>query len=429
MAEGLNKEGLTHLWGGIKQKLNEKQDELTGTPGQIVGVNDAGEAQVLTLQAGENVSIEQKDGVITISIIRAEVPAHIYGVEWDGTSTTKLSRTDAAAEFTDPVPYVAGMAAEQCGSPFDKLQPWAGMVKVEDAEAGTLVAIPKFWYKWTQNGSTLKLQIADYPAEGFYVSPAHADRGDGKGERDIVYVGRYHCHTSNYKSQTGGLPKAEITRSVARTAIHNLGATIWQSDLAMHLTIQMLYLVEFADWDSQSKIGFGCSNKNEVQNMGYTDSMPYHTGTTQASRTAYGLGTQYRYIEGLWDDIHDWMDGCYYSSSGMSVIMNPSSFSERENGTVVGMPITDWIAAFNVAEAGGLQWIIPSSTSGGGESVYVPDYWNFDASYPCLFCGGYYKQTLKHGLFYVSCGTAGGLSVAIGCRLQKLPDPEEAASA
>ena len=62
--------------------------------------------------------------------------------------------------------------------------------------------------------------------------------------------------------------------------------------------------------------------------MGYTDNMTYHTGTTQSSRTSYGLGEQYRHIEGLWDNVYDWLDGCYYDANGLNIILNPSSFSD-----------------------------------------------------------------------------------------------------
>ena len=102
--------------------------------------------------------------------------SHIYGVEWDGTSTTVWSRTDGAASFVDPTPYVSG--ASSYNSPFDNLYPWNGMVRVTDSTAGELVAIPKFWYKWTRSGNTMKLQIADKYVDGFSVSPAHMDRGD-----------------------------------------------------------------------------------------------------------------------------------------------------------------------------------------------------------------------------------------------------------
>lgn len=342
----------------------------------------------------------------------------IYGVQWDGTSTTAMSRTDAAAGFTDPVPAVNNGSGS---SPFDNLQPWAGMVRVSDSEAGELVAIPKFYYKWTKSGNTLKLQIADGQVDGFYVSPAHADRGDGKGERDIVYVGRYHCHTSNYKSQTGGKPKASITRSAARSGIHNLGATVWQFDLAMRQTIQMLYLVEFADWNSQTKIGYGCGNNSATENMGTTDGMSYHTGTKQSSRTTYGVGVQYRNIEGLWDNVYDWMDGCYYNI-GLNIIMNPNNFSDSANGTLVGKPSSGYPTVMSVADASGVQWMYPT-TANGSNTTYIPDKWNFFASNPCLRCGGSYVQDLDRGLFYVACVSTSSMSssAGVGCRLQKLP--------
>lgn len=344
---------------------------------------------------------------------------HIYGVVWDGTSTTVWSRTDEAASFVNPTPYRAG--ATSYGSPFDNLYPWSGMVRVTDAVAGELVAIPKFWYKWTKSGNSLKLQIADKETDGFHVSPAHADRGDGKGERDIVYIGRYHCNTNNYKSQSGVKPKANITRSTARTSIHNLGSNIWQSDIQMRMTIWMLYLVEFADWNSQKTIGKGCGNNSATENMGYTDSMPYHTGTTLASRDSYGLGTQYRYIEGLWDNVYDWGDGCYYNSNGLNIINTPSSFSDNSGGTAVGVPSSGWPSAFTVATVAGLEWVIYPTASGGSETTYSADSWGFNASSPCLCFGGCYYQDGYRGLFFVSCASASGSGANIGCRLQKLP--------
>ena len=344
---------------------------------------------------------------------------HIYGVVWDGTSTTVWSRTDEAASFVNPTPYRAG--ATSYGSPFDNLYPWSGMVRVTDAVAGELVAIPKFWYKWTKSGNSLKLQIADKETDGFHVSPAHADRGDGKGERDIVYIGRYHCNTNNYKSQSGVKPKANITRSTARTSIHNLGSNIWQSDIQMRMTIWMLYLVEFADWNSQKTIGKGCGNNSATENMGYTDSMPYHTGTTLASRDSYGIGTQYRYIEGLWDNVYDWGDGCYYNSNGLNIINTPSSFSDNSGGTAVGVPSSGWPSAFTVATVAGLEWVIYPTASGGSETTYSADYWYFSASDPCLCFGGSYGQGGYYGLFYVYYASASYSSAVIGCRLQKLP--------
>lgn len=343
----------------------------------------------------------------------------IYGASWDGSSTTKWTRTDAAAGFTDPVPYTAGKTAAQCSSPFDNLQPWAGMVKSERT-GGSMVAIPKFWYKLTQSGSTIKVQIADKATSGFSVSPAHMNRGDGKGERDVVYIGRYHCHTSDWKSKTGGKPKASVTRATARTSIHALGNNIWQADFAMRFTLWLLYIVEFADWNTQKTIGKGCGNNSGTENMGYTDSMPYHTGTTQSNRDTYGLGTQYRNIEGLWDNVLDWCDGCYNNSNGFNLILNPANFSDSSGGTSVGTPCNGWPAGFTVSSAAGFPMFYGSKT-GGSETTYSCDFWHFYTGHPAVFVGGYYGQYGDYGLFCVHCTTASGTDGSIGSRLQELP--------
>ena len=291
------------------------------------------------------------------------------------------------------------------------------MVKSERT-GGTMVSIPKFWYKLTQNGRGMSIQIADRAVEGYSVSPAHMDRGDGHGERDVVYIGRYHCN-GTYKSGTGS-PRVNMTRSSARSGIHNLGSTIWQSDFAMRFTVWLLYIVEFCDWNSQAKIGYGCSPNSNTFAMGYTDSMPYHTGTDQSSRATYG-GTQYRNIEGLWDNVWDWCDGCYYNSNGLNVILNPANFSDGSGGTAVGTPSNGWPSAFTVKTTGGYPLFIPTAAS-GSESTYSCDVWDFDSSYPCLCVGGSYSHDSGYGLFYVSCSAASGYNGHIGCRLQELPN-------
>ncbi len=339
----------------------------------------------------------------------------IYGVSWAGTSDSGMTRTDSAVDFVDPNPAVNNGTGS---SPFDNIMPWSGMKRITDTEAGELVEIPKYWYKWTKSGFTLQLQIANYHEPGFFVSPAHADRGDGKGERDVVYVGRYHC-ASGYKSQTGVLPLANITRSAARSGIHGLGETIWQWDWAINWTIKMLYLVEFAHWNSQEKIGYG-GGGSSTQRMGYTDSMGHHTGTTQANRTTYGFGTQYRYIEGLWGNVYDWVDGCYCNSDGLNVASNPSEFSDDLGGMLVGKPAGGFPTRLEIAEKNGVQWVYPMEAGGNG-TTYIPDRWSFISSKPCLRVGGSYGMSLNCGLFSVEYYGVSSTSGSVGSRLMKLP--------
>ena len=345
--------------------------------------------------------------------------ATVYGAEWDGTSKNTWTRTDAAVDFENPSPAVKNGDGS---SPFDNLMPWSGMQIYEDATAGTLVSIPKYWYKWTRSGKTMKLQIADGPVDGFHVSPAHADRGDGKGERDLVYVGRYHCNTS-FESKAGNLPAVRITRSQARSNIHNLGSTYWQYDFAMYWTIMMLYLVEYADWSIQATIGYGCSPSNQMFNMGATDAMIYHTGTSADSLTTYGC-CQYRHIEGLCDNVFDWCDGIYFSGSAVYCIKNPASFSDTSGGTNVGERATSsgWISGWTNPTADGFEYALYPKETAGSSTTYVCDSSYYSDSGVVLNVGGSYIQAQTYGAFYMyGVGLISESQQVMGCRLQKLP--------
>ena len=390
--------------------INQTTGEVT-----INSVNDTTGTAVITVKvaegtnylAGTDKEVQVKAQFVTI-----------YGVEWDWTSggSTKGTRTDGAAGFGDPNPAVNNGFGS---SPFDNLYPWNGMVK-ETRSGGVMVKEPKYWYKWTKTGKKLKLQIADGPVEGFHVDPVNMDRGDGLGELDFSYIGRYHCG-SDYKSSTNVAQKVNITRSTARSGIHNLGSYIWQMDFAQMWYVGMLFLVEFADWNGQTKIGYGCSQSSSKQNNGRTDSMQYHTGTTAANRTTYGF-TQYRNIEGWWDNVYDWMDGCYYNSNGLNVIKNPAQFSDSGNGVLVGKPAgSGYPSDLAIPTQDGLEWALYPSAVNGSQTTYVPDSWYFSGSYPCLDRGGGYSQGLGHGPFCVGRSSASGSYSDIGCRLQERP--------
>lgn len=390
--------------------INQQTGEVT-----VNSVNDTTGTAVITVKvaAGTNyLAGADKEVQVNAQFVT------IYGVEWDWTSggSTKGTRTDGAAGFSDPNPAVNNGSGS---SPFDNLYPWSGMVK-ETRTGGVMVKEPKYWYKWTKTGKKLKLQIADGPVEGFHVDPVNMDRGDGLGELDFSYIGRYHCASGTYKSETNKAQQTNITRSQARSNIHNLGSNIWQMDFAQMWYVGMLFLVEFADWNGQTAIGYGCSSGNSKQNNGRTDSMQYHTGTTAANRTTYGF-TQYRNIEGWWDNVYDWMDGCYYNSNGLNVIKNPAQFSDSANGVLVGKPVAGYPSDFTIPTQDGLEWALFPSAANGSQTTYVPDSWDYNGGSPCLRHGGYYGQSLGRGPFCVGCNGASGQYSSVGCRLQERP--------
>lgn len=407
--------------GAVSAVSSDTGVAAVSVSGTVVTVSSVGQASgtatvTVTVAEGSNHLAASGTALVTASFVM------IYGVEWDWTDSgpTKGTRTDAAAFFTDPVPAVNNGTGS---SPFDGIMPWAGMKRVTDSQAGELVEIPKFWYKLTQNGDALKIQIAAQVADGFSVSPAHMDRGDGHGERDKVYIGRYHC-ASTYKSTTKVRPVTSITRNTARTKIHALGNTIWQSDFAMRFTIWLLYLVEYADWNSQTCIGYGGNPATDkMENTGYTDGMSYHTGTSLTSREKFGLGTQYRWIEGLWDNCFDWCDGSYNNKDGLNIIMNPQNFSDSSQGVPIGIPSSGIPSAFEISTLAGFPIFYPVASK-GNIGTYTTDTWGFHSSWPCLTAGaGSNSLSLNQGLFSVWYNGATTQSPYVGCRLMKLPNP------
>jgi len=367
----------------------------------------------------------------------AVFPANIYGVSWLVGTNPKLTRTGAAASFADPVPSVNGSAGS---SPFDALMPWAGMQVVEDEFAGAMVSIPKYYYRITREGDTLDVQIADGPAEGFAVSPAHMDRGDGKGERDVVYIARYHCGGTEGRSVSGAMPLGNMTRAQFRESVramcNHYGVTGYsQQDFAMFWTTRLLMLVEYATWNFQAAVGHGCGNGESLEASGKTDSMPYHTGTVGETRDTYCVGVQYRYIEDMWANVGEFIDGWRIGESATEgmyadvyVTINPAEFSDTEGGVLVHTMSEanafGWITDWNVPAIDGYSWAMMPATTNQDESLvgtdYVADFCVFDG--PALISGGSAVEPIPfYGPFVLGGGVASDSDPFYGARLQKLP--------
>ena len=396
-----------------------------------VQIPSYGNWSVLCQREGETAKIARVNvDVVKQYKIAPVEPAYIYGATWNGTESTKWIRTHDAAAFEDPIPYVAG--ASVYSSPFDSILPWSGM-EVSERSGGTMVAIPKFWYKLHKKGNTISVQISSQELYGFSVSPAHMDRGDGGGERDVVYIGRY-LSTGGYKSASGAVPISG-TLSALRDGVHGLGADVWQSDYTMRFTLWLLYLVEFADWNSQAAIGSsgsGAGNTLKEIQTGYTDNIPYHTGTTKTDRDEYGPGIQYRHIEGLWGAAKEFLDGLYYDNNtqDMLIVLNPAEFGSVEKaikawrGLAQGYPKN-----LEISDEKGLFPCLYSTTtfeSQGSGTTYIPDFWYYypstERDYSQNFSCGVPSDNTLEGLFKIFLNEEG---LEGNVRLQELPTAEE----
>lgn len=360
----------------------------------------------------------------------------IFGVCWNyGSSSTALTRLTAANDpnglvntsvTTDPSPAVGTGSGS---SPFDSYMPWKGMeeyniisnaVSYKKGETGfsrtsndTVVYIPEFYYKIVDDATNSKryFYIADSEMTGFTKHP-----GSGR------YVGKYHTITGYY-SKSGSQPLTNITSATARANSKAKGSNWSQYDFATYSAIVLLYLVEFADWNSQSKIGQGCGSGSKVNNGG-CDSMDYHTGTSASSRTTTGP-VQYRNIEGLWSNVFDWVDGINMNSRSVYICTTPANFADNTttNYTETGitLPSSDgYIKAMGYSSAA--PWAMVPSANGGSATTYVPDYVYSYSGWRALYVGGYYNSHAAYGLmFFDAYNDSSFSSDNIGARLLFIP--------
>lgn len=333
----------------------------------------------------------------------------VFGVCWDtsnsSTALTRLTKTSDPYGFvtkdvtTEPVPAVGTGSGS---SPFDRFAPWNGMKQCKMDATGKvlswigdanwssistnfrMVYIPEFYVAYKSSGTKKYFYISEKLKAGFSKHP-----GSGK------FVGRY-ILSGNNSSEPGYYPEVNITRSAARNKTKNIGSSKWHLyDFATYCAIIWLYLIEFANWDCQSKIGRGFVSGSSSTPSGNTDSMAYHTGCAGSGDTAI----QYRWIENLWGNVYQWVDGFNADGTTAYYCTDPSQYADdtttgyMQIGT---LPASGWIKDLTVTDNG---LLIPK-TVGGSETTFIPDYAYSSSGWRVLYVGGYWGSGSYAGLLY-----------------------------
>ncbi len=384
-------------------------------------VTEYGAWTVKATQAGKASSSE----VIQVDAVKKyQVTLHyasVFGVCWNpSNASTALARLTQSSDpngfvtvniNAEPVPAVGTGAGS---SPFDRYAPWnqmdeynivngdtVGPCKGDDGfsrQKDTMVYIPEFYFKITDNGGKRYFYIADRPKDGFEKHP-----GSGK------YLGRY-TTSEDKMSRTGAAPWVDMDIATARSASMAKGDKWSQYDYATWCAVWLLYLVEFADWDSQKKIGRGIVDKTWQEgkdNTGGTDTMTYHTG--RAAGTDGKTAVQYRHLENLWGNVYQWVDGITYQAyADWSDVHICLDYKKYADATTVGYECIaseiyadGWISGLELCPDA--PWAFIPSAANGSETTFIPDYvWNSTDDWYCLYVGGYWDYGSDAGLFCFS---------------------------
>lgn len=335
--------------------------------------------------------------------------ANVFGMVWDtSNSSTALTRltpeTDpygfvTMAVTTEPVPAVGTGSGS---SPFDSYAPWSGMKECNLNASGTVTAwkgdssfarsndytmvfVPEFYVAAKRNGTKQYFYVSDKPKTGMTKHP-----GSGK------YVGRYHMNSGGY-SISSPYPWANITRLTARNKAKSVGSKFHLYDFATYCAIIFLYVVEFADWNCQNKIAYGRVNQSSAITSGKTDTMVYHTGTAGSIISDGAAECQYRWIENLWGNVYQWVDGFNANGTTVYYCTDPSKYADdtATGYTKIGtLPASGYIKDLIVTDNG---LLIPKTT-GGSETTYIPDYMWSSSGWRVLCVGGDWSYGANAGL-------------------------------
>ena len=350
---------------------------------------------------------------------------HIYGVSKTYTDAgTSWTRTDEAVGLS----ATAGVGTSGYSSDFDDLMPWSGMVRETLSTGDVMVKIPKFYYKRTRSGSVETIQIADGEAEGFTLHPLFTPDG-GTTVYDYVHIGAYHTG-SGYVSKTGLAPLVNITRPACRSGSAGKGTGWSQYDIAALSALQMLYDVEFADNDSQTKLGRGyCDGNSSAINSGACDSM-YSAGvySGRPSGTDGKTAVMYRGIENPFGNVWQWVDGVNWNGGTYCVCFDPTKYADdtATNYTQLSYTgATNWSSSYITQE--GLDTnnpavMLPSAAGSGSASTYLCDACWSNPGWRVCVAGGYWRDGSDVGLFTVNLYHDSSFALSyFGGRLLKRP--------
>jgi len=165
-------------------------------------------------------------------------------------------------------------------------------------------------------------------------------------------------------------------------------------DLAAWCALELLYLVEFANFDSQTTLGKGW-NTGSIGTMGGTDSAAYHT--VKAS----GAHNQYRWIEDPFSNCWDWIDGFVGNKTKTYAAANSSYAGGNSDLNELGfaLPSSGAIHGFGYSESA--AWAFIADTASGSDyTTYVCDRVYSGSSLFPAYVGGDCYDSANYGFFY-----------------------------
>jgi hypothetical protein len=330
--------GNTDDWNGFGLYEYGNTNGIFGASGPVYDSNVAG--CVLVVTAGDIPVTNPEDPEEP-----PEETPKLYGIKRDrSTSSSEWERIE------DSIGKVANATLDgtTVENDFDNIYPWSDIMsynyntstnqitayygdanfKFDGTNGEVLTYIPEFYYKReviNEEGANI---------EYIYISEIELD---GYTKSEAFSVGRYKMSYSDSKghSYSGTLPKVSVRISNFRSYARSLGSSFGQMDWR-YFTLQMLYLVEYADYNSQLKLGKGVVSGGSSLASGGCDSLGMKSGCI--SNDNYH-SMSYRGIEDIYGNVFEFIDGINIRNYRAYICYNPANYIENTFDGINYLPL------------------------------------------------------------------------------------------
>ena len=371
----------------------------------------------------------------------------IYGIKRDTNSTTTTWE-----RIEDSVGLIANASLpgnENVQNDFDNIYPWSDM-KSYNYDANTknvtawygdgnfafdgsngevLTYIPGFYYKREVVDGIEYQYISETEQEGYaYSEPFSVGRYKISGGTDAYHNSSAVSGTTGDvftgKSKNGVYPSANAALPKFRESASALGTEFSILDYHWYL-LQMLYLVEYADYDSQTKLGKGVSsNVSGAIIMGGTDSLGMKSGCL-INDGAHSM--IYRGIEDIYGNTGDFLDGINIRNYQAYINYD---FTTYKSDTFDGNYKT--LGYINTSRVGFITKlgydsnnpliVLPTEIDATNTNLNTPsgikDVYLGNSGDKILFVGGAYRRSAYAGLWFSDAHVGSGSALSgVGSRL------------
>ena len=409
---------MSELKTNLQEILQEKQEK-------IIPENIKKDIQIFdvvgTLESGAMTDTDYQTCLQLADDIKGNsVQGHIYGVKRLRSSTaTAWERTN---EGTGLIANATHDGTE-VQNDFDNLSPWKDIISFNydsaqqlatayygdpeftfspsDVNVNVFTKIPRFWYKrYIDEEDFEHIQIADYAAEGFLESKEFA-------------IARYFYQgsTTSPRSCSGLASLVNTSGQNYQTGAKSLGNNVYLFDWRALGAIQLLYLVEYADNNSQEILGRGVSSTDSVT-AGQLDSLGMKSGCLNNDGAHSVI---YRGIEDIFGNVRQLIDGVNINNRQAYVCTDPTKYEfEKYNGDYVQVGYINnsfggYISKLGYDENYPLL-MLPIECSGVNENTGFTDYYYQTNDKMAFRHGGDYSRGSECGLFFAFCDYAASYS-------------------